>query len=335
MSTLDFTIFKTLFGSYLYGTNIASSDKDYKAVGLPNGKQIIMGTAPATIQVKTNTKDYQKNGKDDVDLETFSLYKFLELAKEGQTIFYDMLFSPKELWIEASPEWHELVENKNQLLNKQCSAALGYARAQAERYSIRGERLQALRDIVDFLNIFKEFPRMELGTVLGDDPQSKLKSFVAESSLQFISFPEEVAPHLPDGKIQYIQVCGKKAGFTSSVKFALEIFTNNLNKYGDRAKAASLDGVDWKATYHAYRVASQTEELLLTGNVIFPRPDRALLLKIRNGEMPFEEVSELIEKGMHKIKAAQLVSSLPEKSNSKFIDEFIYEKYLKRVLIGR
>jgi len=324
-------VFKTLFGSHLYGTNIEDSDHDYKGVGMPKGRDIVLGCAPTTMQTKTNTSDFKKNTKEDIDLEVFSLYKFLELAKQGQTIFYDMYFSPKHLWLNSSPVWEELQQNKDKLLHKKCGAALGYARAQAEKYSARGERLVALEEVIKFLNIYKIYPRLELREIFKDGTESVIKHFVSPASMQYIKFPFEKAD-VDTGKLQYLEVCGKQAGFTASVKFALEIYTRILNQYGDRAKAASLDGVDWKAMYHALRISKQTEELLLTGYVTFPRPEKDLLLKIRNGLLTYEEVSDMIEEGLQKVVAAQAVSTLPEKANDKFIEDFIYEHYLRRIL---
>lgn len=322
-------IFKTLFGSHLYGTNIETSDKDYKGVFLPTDREVILRTAPSTYQEKTNNADYKKNGKDDVDLEMFSLSKFMELASQGQTIFFDTFFAPKEFWAESSDVWLELQKNKDKLIHKRIDAALGYAKSQADKYSAKGVKLVALQHIVDFLNIYREYPRLCLEEIFKEDPYALLKSIVPEESLQYILFPEEIAPHLPEGKIKYLEVCGKKAGFTSNVKFALQIFTNTLKQYGDRAKAASIDGVDWKAMYHALRIPKQSEELLLTGHITFPRPEKDLLIQIRNGLLSFDHVSDLIQQGFEDVKAAELKSTLPESSDKQFIDDFVYDTFYK------
>jgi hypothetical protein len=325
---MDTIIFKTVFGSQLYGTNTPESDSDYKAVGLPSAEQIILGTSPSTTNESSNTTQFRKNTKDDFDFEIFSLSKYLELGHQGQTIFYDMLFAPQKFWIESTPIWEELVANKDQIINKKCGAALGYARAQAERYSARGERLVALEEVVKFLKLCTNPKYTELGESLDIH---NIKNYVSEASLQYIKYPEELAPHLPEGKIKYLEVCGKKAGFTSSVKFALDVFSNILGQYGDRAKAASIDGVDWKAMYHALRISYQTQELLQTGHITFPRPEKELLLQVRKGQLSYEYVSELIEDGLKKVLEAQVGSKLPESANGKFIRKFIYKHHLKQI----
>jgi hypothetical protein len=307
---MDNIIFKTTFGSHLYGTNTPESDHDYKAVGIPSAEQIILGTSPSTTNISSNTTEFKKNTKDDFDFEIFSLIKYLELGWQGQTIFYDMLFAPKEFWIQSSPVWEKLIANKHKLLHKKCGAALGYARAQAERYSAKGERLIALEETVNYLktvSIGTNPKHTELGEAL---EAVKIDAFLSKDSLSYVKYPEEIAPHLPEGKIKYLEVCGKKAGFTSSVKFALDVFSNILGQYGDRAKTASIDGVDWKAMYHALRISYQTQEMLLTGHMTLPRPEKDLLLKVRKGEFTYEKVSDMIDYGLQQVLDAQIKSSL-------------------------
>ncbi len=330
MSKLEKPFFKTIFGSHLYGSNVAESDTDYKAVALPNGRQIILRDYPSSYSENTKTKE-TKNSKDDVDMEIFNLYRFLELGKQGQTVFFDMIFSPERFWLEKSDIWYEILANKDKIVNKKVGAAIGYARSQAEKYSAKGIRLQALQEVIAFLNVYKAYPTMELGLALGDEPIKKLSSFVSPESLEFISLHEEFSDHLPGGKLHHLMVCGKKAGFTSSVKTALNTFQKSLGQYGDRAKAAVTDGVDWKAMLHAVRIAKQTKELLDTGHITFPRPEKDLLLKIRHGELSYEEVSEIIEKGIEGIKEAQAKSSLREESDADFINDFVYETYRKQI----
>lgn len=83
-----------------------------------------------------------------------------------------------------------------------------------------------------------------------------------------------------------------------------------------RAKLAeSNDGIDWKATMHAVRIAAEAKELLLTGAITFPRPEAERLIQIRTGQVPYKEVEELIEKGLADIKDAETHSTLSNKPN--------------------
>ena len=85
-------LFKCLGGSYLYGTNSESSDKDYKGVFLPNLNDLILGKAPKHY-TSTTGSSVDRNTADDVDETYYSLQYFLELAAKGDTNAIDILFA--------------------------------------------------------------------------------------------------------------------------------------------------------------------------------------------------------------------------------------------------
>jgi hypothetical protein len=305
------------FGSRVYGTALPSSDTDYKGIMLPSPEEILLCNPSSTFSQKTNGSGTgQRNGASDVDLELYSLYRFLELLCEGQTVALDMLFCPPGQIRSQTRLWDEIVRHKELLLNKRCSAAIGYARSQAEKYSLRGDRISALQAVLKVLEDAYLFaPR----ALLGERVDRGAFDGLPEKQRQFIRFTSEEAPHLPAGQIDYLEVCGKKAGFTSSVKFAYELFEKQVRAYGDRAQRAQSEGADWKAMYHALRIAAQTTELLETGNITFPRPEAEFLLKVRKGELPVPMVSELIEQGIENIRAAQERSPLRDEPDLDFM----------------
>ena len=74
-----------------------------------------------------------------------------------------------------------------------------------------------------------------------------------------------------------------------------------------------------KSAAHSIRLVTQLTELLLTGNIIFPRPNSELLLDIRNGKYSKEELEEIHEEVDNKAKKARDKSILPNKPNEKKI----------------
>ena len=72
------------FGSHLYGTNTPDSDTDYKGIYLPTAKEIVLGTYKKTISISRNKADKERNTKDDVDNEFFSLDRYLRTSN-GRT----------------------------------------------------------------------------------------------------------------------------------------------------------------------------------------------------------------------------------------------------------
>ena len=144
-------ILKTQFGSNVYGTNLPTSDLDYKAIYIPEPRDIILGRVKETIQQNTKKDKTAKNSKDDIDLEIFSLKKYLQLLTEGQTVALDILFTPKEFWVESTPIWEEIRENKHKFLNNKINSFIGYTRTQAAKYGIKGTRVAAMRAILEYL----------------------------------------------------------------------------------------------------------------------------------------------------------------------------------------
>lgn len=318
------------FGSALYGTELPTSDADFKGVFIPSGRDIIMQTTPSQQSYNSNLKKNTKNTPNDIDVESFSLKRYFELLYQGQTIAFDMLFTPQQYWTApAMSEWHEVLENRNKLLHKKIGAFVGYCKAQADRYSLRGSRMRALEYVIEVLSRYK--PNDELSEAAGKILLSRDKSEMWD----FITMESQDMPHLPGGKLHFLVVCGKKVGWTSSVKYALDIYKHTLSEYGARANSAKeAGGVDWKALYHSVRIASEAEELLLTKHISFPRPEASLLLKIRKGELSYDEVSLLVEEGLTKLIAAQEKSDLPMNPDKKFMDDLVYSSYLKSVIRG-
>ena len=83
----------------------------------------------------------------------------------------------------------------------------------------------------------------------------------------------------------------------------------DIEKYGFCRKSAA----------HSIRLVTQLTELLLTGNIIFPRPNSELLLDIRNGRYSKEELEEIHNEVDNKAKEARDKSILPNKPNEKKI----------------
>lgn len=323
------TLVRMQFGSHVYGTNVPTSDHDYKAIHLPAGRDILLQRPQNTINVKTKADGTKKNTAEDVDFESFSLQQYLKLLLEGQTVALTMLFTPNRWLIETSEEWEPIRANKARFLHRGVSAFAGYCRQQANKYGVKGSRVAASR------------AAMELFSSLMDrhGTQAKLKDFwpeiealAASQELQHVQLVEDCLRGRPDMKVRMLDVCNRKVQEHVTVKEAHKIYKHLFDEYGQRALLAEKnEGVDWKAMMHATRVCREAEELLLTHTITYPRPEAALLLQIRKGELPYRQVAELLETGLERLEECQRLSMLPDAPDRAFAEELVVETYGRQV----
>lgn len=329
------TIVKMQFGSHVYGTNTPKSDFDYKSIVLPHARDILLQ------QVFKNHKNATKvgNGKNkpgDIDDTYIGLQYWFRLLTEGQTMCYDMLFTPDKFILEQdSPMWSYIQQNSDKLVNSKISAFAGYCQSQAAKYSLKGSNLAGFRAAMTLFGALN--PHLKLRDIRDAIKLQLVDNSATEATYngkqepvtKFVTIPHKITGVAEE----YLQIGGKtKVPMSANVKIALDCFTMQFNKYGERAKQAeSNNGVDWKALMHAVRVCKEAEELLLTGHITFPRPEASLLLKIRNGEMTYKEVEYLIVEGLDNIKRAQEVTKLPSEPNHEWIENFVADVHYEIV----
>lgn len=311
-------IVKILCGSHLYGTNVPESDKDYKAVFIPDAQDILLQ------KVKDGTCRKTEEG----DLELFSLQQFLRLACQGQTNAMDMLFAPEEFYVgRPQDEWLAILNNRTSFLSKNCTAFVGYCRQQVAKYVVKRERMLAMDAVVSVLLNAEAMPCIDGPARLGDLRLDHL----LDLNNPFIEIVEKETAH--GAQLSHLSVCDLMVPLTASVKTALDTYERKSREYGERMrKAQSLNVEDWKSVYHAVRVAYEAIELMETGKLIFPRPEKELLLAIRTGRLPYETVSNMIEDNLAKVEDAVAASKLPEKPDYLMADHLVELFYGREVL---
>lgn len=324
------TLVHMLFGSWVYGTNVETSDKDYKQVFMPNARDIILGNTKDAFNHTTKQDLTAKNSAVDEEVEYFSLKKYMNLLLEGQTVAIDMLFTPEEFYIgPVAPAWRYVQDNKHLWLHSGILKFLGYARQQANKYGIRGSRVAASRAAVEF---FTEMIKIYSAKTKLREVWPAIDVFNARG-LEHVAIVNESMKNQPGKQYRMLEVCNRKVQEGTTLEEALKVFTRVFDEYGARAlQAENNENVDWKATMHAIRIVSQAKELLLTGKITFPRPDAEYLLEVRRGLRPYAEVAKRIEDGMDELVIVQQESILPPEPNIAMKEEFLYQAYLEKIL---
>lgn len=311
-------ILEIKFGSHLYGTDTPNSDLDLKGIYLPTAREIVLHSYKKTISTTRPKREHERNNKDDVDIEIFSLDRYVELLTQGQTVALDMLFAPHHSYTYTCWDtgiMDDIQLNKEKFLSKSmCNSFFGYAKQQAAKYGVKGFRVAALREALEFVKQFDNKTKLE-----ECDPEF----YFRKNNSEHIRFVDCKGPN---GTIStHLEVCDKKYPLHASVKYVKEQLQRRFEEYGHRALLAEKnEGVDWKALSHAVRVNSQAKELLQDHHITFPRPDKDLLLEIKLGHMDYKVVAEIIEQGLAEMTELEKTSTLPDAPDMEFVNNFIY-----------
>lgn len=286
----DKLVYLSHFGSVLYGTNSEKSDCDLKGVFVPSVASLVKGTASHHYRFSSGAND-SKNSAEDVDVELWSLQKWLNMLAAGDTGALDMLFSVYAKHVKPLVNENFLGEfySKPSTLfdvtnNK---SYVGYAYGQAKKYGLKGSRMGLLKDVREYLE--ERLVGVDMEHVrAGEYFEELVKKFGHES---YCFMKESKNPNEP----KMLFLLGK--GFCPAIKMAemVQRLETEFNKYGQRVKeAANNENVDWKALSHALRCLLQVEEVLDTGFVQYPLKDAELLKAVKFAKYSWAEVEQML-----------------------------------------
>jgi predicted nucleotidyltransferase len=86
-------------------------------------------------------------------------------------------------------------------------------------------------------------------------------------------------------------------------------------------------GYDTKYAMHITRLLGEAKELMESGRITFPRPNRELLIDIRKGKFKLHELTEMNNQLEHEAIAARDASQLPERVDRSVISEAVAATY--------
>lgn len=286
----DKLVYLSHFGSVLYGTNSEKSDCDLKGVFVPSVASLVKGTASHHYRFSSGAND-SKNNAEDVDVELWSLQKWLNMLAAGDTGALDLLFSVYAKHVKPLVNENflgEFYSKPSTLFDVTNSKSyVGYAYGQAKKYGLKGSRMGLLKDVREYLKerlvgVDKEHVRA------GEYFEELVKKFGHES---YCFMKESKNPNEP----KMLFLLGK--GFCPAIKMAemVQRLETEFNKYGQRVKeAANNENVDWKALSHALRCLLQVEEVLDTGFVQYPLKDAELLKAVKFAKYSWAEVEQML-----------------------------------------
>ena len=100
-------------------------------------------------------------------------------------------------------------------------------------------------------------------------------------------------------------------------------------KKGQRPEIEKKFGYDVKAGMHTLRLLYECQELVSTGNITMPRPERDLLIRVRTGKYSLEKVATMADKLFIACEKAATSSKFPEKVNRMEVSKLVADCYQK------
>lgn len=305
-------ICKVTYGSHLYGTETKDSDLDIKGIYLPTKEDLYLQRVENSITFDTKDGN-EKNTSEDTDEEYYSLQYFIKLACKGETVALDMLHCPKDKLYVAQPIWNLLVRHRKKFYTKNLASFINFAKTQAIKYSVKGDKLNEVREIMLFFGGLE--PLTRLRDVWEDIPTGEylVKHPVSEEQ----------------NNLRTIEICGRKLQETTSAEYAYRVAETICDRYGERAKlAATNSGIDFKALSHAVRAAFQIKSILKDDTITFPLAIADELRDIKLGKRDYTtQIVPRLEELIEEVEELLNVSELPEEVDRAFWDNFIVEVY--------
>lgn len=303
------------FGSHLYGTDTEKSDTDYKGIYLPSIDEIILQDVKKSINNITKTDKGAKNSANDVDREIYSLHYFLKLALKGETVAIDMLHAPLGWEENISNEWFFIKKNRSKFYKRNLRSYIGYVRIQAAKYGIKGSRLNAAEEFINFLKSKK----------CQTDKLSLFWDEIQESEFVQKKIIHEASQEDKRGLV-IIEKCFMA---TTPIRYIVQSLDVFVQEFGERAKLAKENkGVDFKAVSHAFRAAFQLEEIYTTGNLIFPLKEADFIRGVKQGRYHYaDELAAKLEYMVDRVYKLAAESTYPEEVDNGFWNDWLIDLY--------
>ena len=310
-------ILKVKTGSYLYGTNMSTSDEDYVGIFMPTEEYVFGLKKIEEIDLSIVKKDKNnKNTSDSIDCKYYEFRKFIKLAMECNPNILEILFTNNENITYINLYGHILLQNKKLFISKLVKQKfLGYAFSQKHKMQIKTDNYFDLQNallileknnkdmlLIEFINYNKDY------------------NYIFKSNYD------------KNHNTKFITVGDLNLQPSYTINKVISVLNDRLSKVGNREELYTKYGYDVKFGMHLIRLMFEGIELLKTGNLIFPLKEKEYLKEIRKGNISVNEIlklSDILEKDIEKL---SIETNLPSKPLYNEINQLcidLMKKYFK------
>lgn len=301
------TILRVVHGSYAYGTNVPTSDRDVKGVCIEPMSHRLGFLHSFEQFERAASKGH------DTDEVIYALWKFAKLASDCNPNIIEVLHVDDSDVFEMDDFGAELRHHRYAFLSRKAKFTFsGYAHAQLKR--IKTHRAWLLNPPVA-PPTRKEFGLSE-ATKLTTSELGAFEASVAQG--MDIELPKDVLTLFVKEK----QYASAKMHFDQYVNWTK---TRNPARSALEAKY----GYDTKHGMHLLRLMRMCVEILKTGHVYVRRPDAAELLTVRNGGWEYDRLIEEAERLQALCDELYETSMLQHEPDRAFLDNLIVDMTLR------
>ena len=346
----DMIIFEAIMGSRAYGTSLPTSDTDIRGIFIQ----------PLDDILKHGYVDQVSDLKNDIVF--YELKRFMDLVKTNNPNILELLNAPEDCILKETPSYSYLVGHRGKFISKMCRKTFGgYAIAQIKK--ARGlrkkmnwdEKEMVRKTVLDFCYVllngrsipFKEWKIVDGGDRSLDLKQEELglakinhardlyamynlslyegkrgiiKNEETSNDVQVVSFPK--------GSSFIANLSFNKDGYSTHCKLYNEYQTWLENRNEDRFKMNKSHGknYDSKNMMHTFRLLNMAVEIATEHKIKVRRSEEEIdeLMKIRRGEMEYENLLDDAEDLMVEMDQYFEDSSLQKEPDLKLIEDLQY-----------
>lgn len=348
----DNTVLLTRHGSHAYGTNVATSDEDFKGVAIPT-QEYFLGSTKRFEQAELKAPD--------PDAVIYDIRKFFNLAAECNPNIIEVLHTDPSDHFIVDPIGRIILDHKDEFLSKKIKHTfLGYSVAQLKRIKTHKKWIMNPRTIepkrIDFqlpeatlipadqlaaasAEIQKELDRFQFNFMESLDEPTKIEiQGVMSQMLGELKITADQHWMASARKIgltdNFIQLMQREREYAGARREYDQYQNWKKTRNGSRSALEEKYGYDTKHAYHLVRLIRMCQEVLMTGKVIVKRPDREELLFIRNGGWTYDQLIEFAERKEIELNALyNTCNILPKVPNKEKLDRLgikLVEKSLSK-----
>lgn len=337
----EYVLLRCISGSRAFGLDTPTSDTDIKGVFyLPPKAFYGLDYTP---QVANGTND----------IVYYELKRFIELLEKNNPNILELLCTPRESILYRHPIMDRI--RPELFLSKLClDSFCGYAMTQIKKAKGLNKKIfnpveRERKSVLDFCFVVDAHRSLPLASWLEKEgfrqedcglvniPHAKdlyalfhndqydgmgLKGIYSGEDANDVSVSS-----IPKGLEPKAIISFNKDGYSAYCKeySAYWKWVSNRNKQRYEHTLELGKNYDAKNMMHTFRLLQMSYEIATEQKVIVKRPDREFLFKIKYGEFGFEQLMDMAEKLMHKIKGAYSIADLQEKPDTNIVNQLLYE----------